>query len=110
MNIDVNIDSQTCKSKPPSGIIGIIGTRVSKNIENISLEEFINRVRDKGTAFTRAILKGGRKNENFQKQRLLVLDFDGTLSEKEFKKRCQEYNLSYLFLKEKLTKFLIIFS
>ena len=98
MNIDVNIDSQTCKSKPPSGIIGIIGTRVSKNIENISLEEFINRVGDKGTAFTRAILKGGRKNENFQKQRLLVLDFDGTLSEKEFKKRCQEYNLSYLFL------------
>lgn len=98
MNIDVNIDSQICKRKPPSGIIGIIGIRVSKNIENISLEEFINRVGEKGATFTRAILKGGRKNENFQKQRLLVLDFDGTLSEKEFKKRCQEYNLSYLFL------------
>ena len=66
MNIDVNIDSQTCKSKPPSGIIGIIGTRVSKNIENISLEEFINRVGDKGTAFTRAILKVEGKMKTFK--------------------------------------------
>ena len=96
MNIDVNIDTMAYKKKPVS--VYIISTRISKNIENISLEEFIDRVGAQGTAFTRAILKGGRKNENFQKQRLLVLDFDGTLSEKDFQKRCQEYNLSYLFL------------
>lgn len=59
MNIDVNIDTMAYKKKPVS--VYIISTRISKNIENISLEEFIDRVGAQGTAFTRAILRDGRK-------------------------------------------------
>ena len=62
-----------------------------------NIEEFAIQVGKKGRAFTRALLRGGRKEENFIQQDFLVLDFDNTISYDAFINRCMEYEIIPIF-------------
>ena len=74
-----------------------VNYNVKNNIITVTLEEMAELVGDKGHAFTRALLEGGRKEENFVEQNFLVLDFDNGFTYPEFKERCKKYHLSYAF-------------
>lgn len=64
---------------------------------DLDLSEIIKRVGKKGCTFTRAILNGATRDECFVKQIFLGLDFDGTIKMEEFRKRCEEYRIPFLF-------------
>ena len=94
----VNIDKYYYTSKKEaSEYMGMISNVVGNNIVNLDLSEIIKRVGKKGCTFTRAIVDGGTGNDRFVKQRFLVLDFDGTIEMEEFRKRCEEYRIPFLF-------------
>ena len=94
----INIGTKQYRKKPTHYEFRSISNEVIGNIVDLPLEEIIDRVGNKGYTFTRAIMQGGRKKENFKTQQFLVLDFDEKMNEEEFKKRCMEYHLSYLFM------------
>lgn len=96
----INIDTKQTREKPRTGSceFGLISNRVAEHIEELSLEKIIDEVGNKGKAFCRALLIGGqRKEENFQRQIFLVLDFDSNPDYEAFKRKCREYNLQYTF-------------
>lgn len=77
--------------------MGSVNYNLANNTRKVSLEEMADLIGNKGHAFCRALLKDGRKEENFIRQDFLVLDFDGTLAYKEFKERSKKYHLPYAF-------------
>ena len=79
--------------------MGLIADRFKKRESNqdLTIEEIIESVGNKGQAFCRALLNGGTDEENFVGQTLLVLEFDGDLKYREFKEKCEKYSLSYAF-------------
>lgn len=91
--MQLNIGTRQYRTKPKQ--FASINNDVIGNIVDLSLEEIIDRVGNKGYTFTRAIMRGARTKENFIKQRFLVLDFDEGMSEEKFKRRCTELRLSY---------------
>ena len=96
----INIDTKQTREKPRTGSceFGLISNRVAEHIEELSLEKIIDEVGNKGKAFCRALLIGGqRKEENFQRQIFLGLDFDSNPDYEAFKRKCREYNLQYTF-------------
>lgn len=94
--MQLNIGTRQYRTKPKQ--FASINNDVIGNIVDLSLEEIIDRVGNKGYTFTRAIMRGARTKENFIKQRFLVLDFDEGMSEEKFKRRCTELRLSYVFM------------
>lgn len=96
----INIDTVGYSNKPESDF-GFINNRVAGNIEELSLDDFADRVGNQGQAFTRALVNGARRKENFVQQKMLVLDFDqnkgNEISYDEFCDRCTEYNLPFAF-------------
>ena len=95
--IEVNIDTRGYSQKPIGPEMAVINDRIKDNIQNLALEDFVELVGSKGVAFTRAMLKHGTKAENFEKQKLLGLDFDGTIEYSDFKERCEVYRIPVLF-------------
>lgn len=93
---EINIDTVRYYNKDKVAM-GSVNENLEQNVEILSLEEMADEVGNKGRAFTRALLKGGRTSEDFVRQHFLVLDFDGTCTYKVFKKRCEEYNLPFAF-------------
>ena len=94
--MEINIDTKQYRIKPENEWT-VINNRVANNVEDLSLEEIIERVGNKGYAFTRARLYGGRQEENFGRQIFLVLDFDDGMEDAEFRSRCKKYQVPYLF-------------
>lgn len=98
--ISVNMDTIGYTAKP-EGIMGYINTRVANNIVEIPLDDFADQVGNRGKAFTRALVNGARRKENFVQQKILVLDFDQDekheISYEEFCDRCSEYNIPFAF-------------
>lgn len=98
--VAINIDFVGYSKKPESDF-GYISNRVVTNVEELSLEDFADQVGNQGKAFTRALVNGGRRKENFVQQKMLVLDFDqepgNEISYDEFCDRCREYNLPFAF-------------
>ena len=94
----VNIDKYYYTSKKEaSKYMGMMSNVVRNNIVDLDLSEIIKRVGKKGCTFTRAILNGATRDECFVKQIFLGLDFDGTIKMEEFRKRCEEYRIPFLF-------------
>lgn len=94
MKYQINIDPNRYYKKPR--YFGCINNSLN-NIEELTIEEFAIQVGKKGRAFTRALLRGGRKEENFIQQDFLVLDFDNTISYDAFINRCMEYEIIPIF-------------
>lgn len=94
----VNIDKYNYTSKKEAKKhMGMMSNVVSNNLVDLDLSEIIKRVGKKGCTFTRAIVDGATKDERFVKQIFLVLDFDDTIEKEEFRKRCEEYRVPFLF-------------
>lgn len=89
MKYQINIDPNRYYKKPR--YFGCINNSLN------NIEEFAIQVGKKGRAFTRALLRGGRKEENFIQQDFLVLDFDNTISYDAFINRCMEYEIIPIF-------------
>lgn len=88
----INIDSNKYKDMTLASLhMGLIADRFKKreSIQDLTIEEIIESVGNKGQAFCRALLDGGTDEENFVGQTLLVLEFDGDLKYREFKEKCE---------------------
>lgn len=92
----INLDPKRYYEKAKVNAFSVNNNLV-RNIEELSIEEIAVAVGKNGRAFSRALLKGGRCTENFVQQHFLVLDFDDTISYKEFKKRCEQKRLPFAF-------------
>ena len=92
---EINIDTVRYYNKDKVAM-GSVNENLEQNVEILSLEEMADEVGNKGRAFTRALLKGGRTSEDFVRQHFLVLDFDGTCTYKMFKKNVR--NIIFLLL------------
>ena len=96
MNINVDKYYYTSKEEAKKHM-GMMSNVVSNNIIDLDLNEIVKRVGKKGCTFTRAVVDGGTGDDRFVQQRFLVLDFDGTIEMEEFRKRCEEYRVPFLF-------------
>ena len=95
--IEVQLNNCRYIRKPEGKEFAVINKKITKELYELSMNEFANATGNEGCTFLRAILQGKRKDENFVKQILLVLDFDGTIAYKDFQERCQIYGLSPAF-------------
>lgn len=96
--MEINIDRNYYTNKEVAHkYMGMMSNVVGGNKVDLELSEIIKRVGKKGYTFTRAIVNGGTKSECFVKQLFLVLDFDDDIRLEEFKKRCVEYRIPFLF-------------
>lgn len=95
--IEVQMDRRRYTRKPEGKQFAQINKWITERIDIMPIDSFIEEVGNHGHTFLRAIIEGKRKDENFIKQILLVLDFDGTLDYNDFKERCQIYGLPYTF-------------
>lgn len=92
MNFEIQISDLKFKKKP-DGDYG----KISKSINNkrsLDIYEFAKKVGEEGRSFTPAVFKGGKRSrENWERQQLFVLDFDGGLTLEELKERTHTYQL-----------------
>lgn len=96
--MEINIDKIYYTNKEVAhNHMGIMSNVVGGNKVDLELSEIIKRVGKKGYTFTRAIVNGGTKSVCFVKQLFLVLDFDDDIRLEEFKNRCVEYRIPFLF-------------
>ena len=96
--MEINIDKNYYTNKEVAHkYMGMMSNVVGGNKVDLELSEIIKRVGKKGYTFTRAIVNGGTKSECFVKQLFLVLDFDDKIKLEEFKNRCVEYKIPFLF-------------
>lgn len=91
--IVVHLDGQRFTKKPSKEIIGKISSRITQNRVRISLKDFSYCVGENGQAFTRALLRGKRRADFFEKQELFAIDIDEGLSYQEFMKRSKLYGI-----------------
>lgn len=98
--ITINIDTKKYTEKPRN-CFGSINNRTVKNSLYITLREFADQVGNEGRSFIKSHVIGGRKEENFNSQKILVLDFDQNkdvaISYEEFCDRCTMYNIPFVF-------------
>ena len=95
--IAIQLNNHEYKSKPEGREFAIINKKITGAPYVLPIDIFADKVGNKGCTFLRAIIQGKRKDDNFVKQILMVLDFDGTIAYEEFRKRCQIYDLHYAF-------------
>ena len=72
--IAIQLNNHEYKSKPEGREFAIINKKITGAPYVLPIDIFADKVGNKGCTFLRAIIQGKRKDDNFVKQILMVLD------------------------------------
>lgn len=96
--IKLCLDHESFHEKPVGKQISNISKRIAKYIVSDTIDNLAKQIGENGRSFTPATFTNYiRKNENFDKMQLFVLDFDNGIYYKEIEERANKYNLPIAF-------------
>jgi len=98
MRAYVNIDTVSRESKPQNEEIGKIKYSIMDSWKEMSIEEIAFLVGENYHGMMPGNLVGGIKSENCKAMQLFVLDFDGSCTFEEIKRRADNYDLEISFV------------
>lgn len=104
----ISLDKHSYRVKPTDREeIGQISIRIGNNpvqVNSSNIREIVKDIATNGCSFAPATFHDElRRKDNFKQMQLLPLDFDGTISYEDYRKRAERYELKSLFEYETLT-------